>query len=128
MKKIFDDIETYNKGQYCPNCFFNNGTVCIGEFRTIEEAMNFPVKEIWCVNRTEDNKFNDYKAKGIRVLIMCDWSKNIQDSRKFIVVLLTKRGKMIYWDMNDLPIETKQFENSLNPKVLKALFSVSDEY
>ena len=44
-----------NKEAYCPNMFFDNGTVSIGEFITLDDAMNFPIKEIWCINRTEDN-------------------------------------------------------------------------
>ena len=43
-----------NKEAYCPNPIFNNGTVSIGEFKTIEDAMNFPMQEIWCINRTQD--------------------------------------------------------------------------
>jgi len=33
-----------NKEAYCPNPIFNNGTVSIGEFKTIEDAMNFPMQ------------------------------------------------------------------------------------
>ncbi len=46
-----------NKDLYCPNKIFDNNKITIGEFRTYEEAMDFPLHEIWCINRSEDNKF-----------------------------------------------------------------------
>ena len=78
------------KVSYCPNTFFNNGTISIGEFKTIDEAMNFPIKEIWCINRADDNKFQAYKSQGARILIICDWNKSIQDPTKFVVALVFK--------------------------------------
>ena len=116
-----------NKEAYCPNPIFNNGTVSIGEFKTIEDAMNFPMQEIWCINRTQDNKFNSYVSQGCRLLIICDWGKSIQDSQKFVVALISKSGKITYWDLNDLPINTKQYENSIDNDALTAIFAVADE-
>ena len=105
----------------------NNGTISIGEFKTIEDAMNFPMQEIWCINRTQDNKFNSYVSQGCRLLIICDWGKSIQDSQKFVVALISKRGKITYWDLNDLPINTRQYENSIDNDVLTAIYAVADE-
>ena len=116
-----------SKEAYCPNSFFDNGTISIGEFKTLDDAMNFPIKEIWCINRTEDNKFNSYVSQGCRLLIICDWNKSIQDSQKFVVALISKSGKITYWDLNDLPINTKQYENSIDNDVLTAIFAVADE-
>ena len=115
------------KEAYCPNPIFNNGTVSIGEFKTIEDAMNFPMQEIWCINRTQDNKFNSYVSQGCRLLIICDWGKSIQDSQKFVVALISKSGKITYWDLNDLPINTRQYENSIDNDVLTAIYAVVDE-
>jgi hypothetical protein len=116
-----------NKEAYCPNPIFNNGTISIGEFKTIEDAMNFPMQEIWCINRTQDNKFNSYVSQGCRLLIICDWGKSIQDSQKFVVALISKSGKITYWDLNDLPINTRQYENSIDNDVLTAIYAVADE-
>lgn len=116
-----------NKEAYCPNTIFNNDTVSIGEFKTIEDAMNFPMQEIWCINRTQDNKFNSYVSQGCRLLIICDWGKSIQDSQKFVVALISKSGKITYWDLNDLPINTRQYENSIDNDVLTAIYAVADE-
>lgn len=79
-----------NKEAYCPNMFFDNGTVSIGEFITLDDAMNFPIKEIWCINRTEDNKFQSYLSQGTRILIICSWNRGIQDPLKFVVALIHK--------------------------------------
>ena len=116
-----------DKQKWCPNQFFNNGIISIGEFKTVEESMNFPIKEIWCINRTNDNKFEAYKAQGTRILIICNWNKRIQDPTKFVVALVFKGGKIIYFDMNDLPINPKQYEDSIDDDVLMALFKVADE-
>ena len=116
-----------NKEAYCPNPIFNNGTVSIGEFKTIEDAMNFPIQEIWCINRTQGNKFNSYISKGCRLLIICDWGKSIQDPQKFVVALISKSGKITYWDINDLPINTRRYENSIGNDVLIAVYAVADD-
>lgn len=115
-----------SKEAYCPNSFFDNGTISIGEFKTLDDAMNFPIKGIWRINRTQDNKFNSYASQGCRLLIICDWNKSIQDSQKFVVALISKSGKITYWDLNDLPINTKQYENSIDNDVLTAIFAVID--
>ena len=94
--------------------FFDNGNVSIGEFKTIEEAMSFPLKETWCINRTLDNKFQAYKNQGTRILIICNWNKGIQDSTKFIVALVFKDGSIKYFDTNDLLMNEKQYENSID--------------
>lgn len=47
---------------FCPNMFFDENNIRIGEFKTLEECMKFPIREIWCINRREDNLFNKYKA------------------------------------------------------------------
>ena len=52
-----------NKEAYCPNPIFNNGTIAIGEFKTLDDAMGFPLKEIWCINRKGDNKFQGRKVE-----------------------------------------------------------------
>ena len=35
-----------SKEAYCPNSFFDNGTISIGEFKTLDDAMNFPIKKM----------------------------------------------------------------------------------
>ena len=50
-----------NKEKYCPNMFFDSDNVSIGEFKTIEEAMEYPLKGCWCVNREENNLFDKFE-------------------------------------------------------------------
>ena len=120
-----------SKEAYCPNSFFDNGTISIGEFKTLDDAMNFPIKEIWCINRTEDNKFQSYKSQGSRLLIICSWNRSIQDSLKFVVAVIHKDkvGKVYYWDMNDLPLypeeRKNQYEGSLGAASQETLQSSS---
>lgn len=119
--------QNINQERYCPNVFFDNGSISIGEFKTLDEAMNFPIQEIWCINRTEDNKYNSYRNQGARVLIICEWSKSIQDSRKFVVALVFNDGAIKYFDLNDLPIDAKSYEENLNNEALHAIYMVADE-
>lgn len=122
---MYGNILMDKKEAYCPNSFFDNGNVSIGEFKTMEDAMNFPLREIWSVNRVQDNEFNSYVSRGCRLLIICDWDKSIQDSQKFVVALISRSGKVTYWDMNDLPIDAKQYENSIDEDVLTAIFAAA---
>lgn len=50
------------KIEYCPNVLFENDNVSIGEFKTIEDCMNYPIKD-WCIAREEDNLFDLYKVQ-----------------------------------------------------------------
>jgi len=112
--------------------FFDNGTISIGEFKTLDDAMNFPIKEIWCINRTEDNKFQSYKSQGSRLLIICSWNRSIQDSLKFVVAVIHKDkvGKVYYWDMNDLPLypeeRKNQYECSLGDDATCTLYRIAN--
>ena len=121
-----------SKEAYCPNSFFDNGTISIGEFKTFDDAMNFPIKEIWHINRTEDNKFQSYKSQGSRFLIICSWNRSIQDSLKFVVAVIHKDkvGKVYYWDMNDLPLypeeRKNQYEGSLGDDATYTLYQIAN--
>lgn len=121
-----------NKETYCPNSFFDNGTISIGEFKTLDDAMNFPIKEIWCINRTEDNKFQSYKSQGSRLFIICSWNRSTQDPLKFVLALIHKDkvGKLYYWDMNDLPLypdeKKNQYEGSLGDDATYTLYQIAN--
>ena len=111
-----------SKSKWCPNVFFEKGSISIGEFKTLDDAMGFPIPDKWCVNRTVgDNKFEKYMALNVRVLIICDWSKSIQDSRKFVIALVYPDGQTIYFDFNDIQIDANEYETSLDEDVFNAI-------
>ena len=111
-----------SKSKWCPNVFFENDNISIGEFKTLDDAMAFPIPDKWCVNRTVgDNKFEKYMALNVRVLIICDWSKSIQDSRKFVIALVYPDGQTIYYDFNDIQIDANEYETSLDEDVFNAI-------
>lgn len=111
-----------SKSKWCPNVIFEKGNISIGEFKTLDEAMSFPIPDKWCVNRTVgDNKFEKYMALNVRVLIICDWSKSIQDSRKFVIALVYPDGQTIYFDFNDIQIDANEYETSLDEDVFNAI-------
>lgn len=135
LKKMKDNQingQKINKEAYCPNSFFNNDTISIGEFKTLDDAMNFPIKEIWCINRTEDNKFQSYKSQGSRLFIICSWNRSTQDPLKFVLALIHKDkvGKLYYLDMNDLPLypdeKKNQYEDSLGDDATYTLYQIAN--
>ena len=111
-----------SKSKWCPNVIFEKGNISIGEFKTLDEAMSFPIPDKWCVNRTVgDNKFEKFMVLNVRVLIICDWSKSIQDSRKFVIALVYPDGQTIYYDFNNIQIDANVYETSLDEDVFNAI-------
>lgn len=94
--------------------FFDSDNVSIGEFKTIEEAMEYPLKGCWCVNREENNLFDKYKQQGYHLLIICSWNR--QDIQRYVLAIVGQH-QVRYWDMNDIPIdilknEYEQYRNT----------------
>lgn len=97
--------EKLKRSTYCPNEFITRDDVSVGEFKTMDDVLNFPLKEIWDINRTKSNKFKQYQSKGIRMYIICNWNKSIQDPTKFILKMQYKSGRVKYIDMNSTLID-----------------------
>lgn len=117
------------KNKFCPNILVEDGNISVGEFNNIEEANAFPIQEIWCINRRDDNKFNAYKNQGSRILIICSWNRNDNDSLKYVLTLVHPNGKIHYWDMNDLPLypeqRKQQYECGLGDKITNTLHQIA---
>lgn len=56
-------MDIKQKELYCPNLIFDSDNISIGEFNNVEQYMNFPIKELWFINRLEGNKFQEYKSQ-----------------------------------------------------------------
>jgi len=114
------------KSNYCPNMFYDTEQVSIGEFNTLQECMNFPIHNIWCINRDEDNLFEKYKSQGNRVLIICCWNRS--DKWKFVVGIV-KGGNVKYFDLNDLPMDLVQldFESYLGRDAVAAIKGLNEQ-
>lgn len=123
------EINQEIKTKFCPNIIINDGNISVGEFKTLEDATEFPLQGIWCVNRENDNKFNAYKSQGTRIFVICSWRRDDSDSLKYVLALIHSNGKIHYWDMNDLPLypETKknQYEGSLGDKTTYELYQIA---
>ena len=128
-KKMNIEINQEIKTKFCPNIIINDGNISVGEFKTLEDATEFPLQGIWCVNRENDNKFNAYKSQGTRIFVICSWRRDDSDSLKYVLALIHSNGKIHYWDMNDLPLypETKknQYEGSLGDKTTYELYQIA---
>ena len=90
-----------NKEKYCPNALLFNDNFGIGELKTKEDVNDFPLKYFWNLDET----FKEYKAQNKKVFILCDWNKSIQDSTKFVLMLLSEDGEQTCYDMNNLKTE-----------------------
>lgn len=101
--------------------FYNANGVSIGEFKTLNDCMEFPIHNIWCINREDDNLFSKYKAQGFRVIIICCWNRI--DHWRFVVGII-KGGKRAYFDLNDLPMNfvVNEYEAYLGKE---AMFAIS---
>ena len=130
--KEYKSNKDMKKEAYCPNMLFDNSIISIGEFKTLDDAINFPLKENWFINRRQDNKFNSYKLQGYRILIICSWNRSIQDPLRFVVALIHKDkvGKPYYLDMDDLPLhsneEKNQYEDSLGDDAIQTLYQMAN--
>jgi len=111
---------TQQQSIYCPNSIFDNGVISIGEFKTMNDCMNYPIKD-WCITREEDNKFDAYKRQGDRLLIICSWNRT--DSQRFVVAIASRNHKIKYFDLNDLPMDlvAKDYEQSLGNDAISIL-------
>ncbi len=111
---------TQQQSIYCPNSIFDNGVISIGEFKTMNDCMNYPIKD-WCITREEDNKFDAYKRQGDRLLIICSWNRT--DSQRFVVAIASRNHKIKYFDLNDLPMDliAKTYEQSLGNDAISIL-------
>ena len=111
---------TQQQSIYCPNSIFDNGVISIGEFKTMNDCMNYPIKD-WCITREEDNKFDAYKRQGDRLLIVCSWNRT--DSQRFVVAIASRNHKIKYFDLNDLPMDliAKTYEQSLGNDAISIL-------
>lgn len=53
------------KEAYCPNMFFDNSIISIGEFKTLDDAMNFPIKRFGILIEVKIINSNPINHKGI---------------------------------------------------------------
>lgn len=116
-------MDNSNINKYCPNQIYSSESVSIGEFKTIDDFMSYPLHEIWCINRIEDNKFEQYKQQGYTLLIICCWKR--KDSQRFVLTIAKQGHLLKYFDLNDLPMDliAEDFENSLGNEALGILQS-----
>lgn len=122
------------KNNYCPNIIAEDAStnVSMGEFKTIQDAMNFPISGIWCINRVGDgNKFEKYKNIGTRILIICSWQRLNSDCLKYVVVLISTEGKCLFFNMNDITIypesAVEEYKSSLGEIINNALSKIVQE-
>lgn len=86
-----------------PNPIYDDGTVFLGEFKTKEDALLYPIPNEWCTSNSS-NKFNQYVKGGYRLFII--ENKTLDEPLKYVCASVFK-GNVAYWDVNDI----KQCEN-----------------
>ena len=107
--KQFDDIinNSLEKAMK-PNPVYDDGTVFMGEFKTKEDALLYPIPNEWCTSNSS-NKFNQYTRDGYRLFVI--ENKSLDEPLKHVCASVFK-GRVIYWDVNDI----QQLENLANPR------------
>ena len=80
--KQFDNIlRTAIQKAMKPNPIYDNGTIFMGEFKTKEDALLYPIPNNWCTSNSS-SKFNQYTQGGYRLFII--ENKTLDEPLKYV--------------------------------------------
>ena len=90
---IRDEIQKAMK----PNPIYDDGTIFMGEFKTKEDALLYPIPNEWCTSNSS-SKYNQYVGDGYRLFVI--ENKSLDEPLKYVCASVYN-GRVIYWDVND---------------------------
>ncbi len=105
-----------------PNPIYDDGTIFMGEFKTKEDALLYPIQNNWCTSNSS-SKFNTYTVGGYRLFII--ENKSLDEPLKHVCASIFN-GRVIYWDVNDRQLyedlrDEGDVENSEHEKYQRTL-------
>lgn len=106
--------------KYCPNMLYSGNNVTIGEFKTLEECMNYPLKDVWPLK----SMFEKHKIEGDRFFIINSMNRYIFDPYRWVILVVHRDKTKEYYDAYDMPIVEffwNEYENSLGKKGRNAI-------
>ena len=113
----------------CPNKFYDDGNITIGEFKNKKDAALCPLKPIYDSNYgfcvCSELGFNKYNKQGYRIIVIIDKSKILANDITKYVFALVKDGGIDMWNANNnsMKADTWKYINNLPKKAREALLS-----
>jgi hypothetical protein len=101
-----------------PNQIYDDGTIFMGEFKTKENALLYPISNEWCTS-----KYDQYVGNGYRLFVI--ENKSLDEPLKYVCASVYN-GRVIYWDVNDNQLyETYQL--TLPKQIVDYLYNIAVE-
>ena len=129
---IRDEIQKAMK----PNPIYDDGTIFMGEFKTKEDALLYPIPNEWCTSNSS-SKYNQYVGDGYRLFVI--ENKSLDEPLKYVCASVYN-GRVIYWDVNDNQLyedlrdytnvnnsEHETYQRTLPKQIVDYLYNIAAE-
>ena len=119
-----------------PNPIYDDGTIFMGEFKTKEDALLYPIPNEWCTSNSS-SKYNQYVGNGYRLFVI--ENKSLDEPLKYVCASVYN-GRVIYWDVNDNQLyedlrdytnvnnsEHETYQRTLPKQIVDYLYNIAAE-
>ena len=116
-----------------PNPIYDNGVVFVGEFKTKEDALLYPIPNNWCTSNSS-SKFNQYTQGGYRLFII--ENKTLYEPLKYVCASVFM-GNVKYWNTEGFSLleelrceynindsEHQKYQSTLPKEVISYLYDI----
>ena len=117
-----------------PNPIYDNGVVFVGEFKTKEDALLYPIPNNWCTSNSS-SKFNQYTQGGYRLFII--ENKTLDEPLKYVCASVFM-GNVKYWNTEGFSLleelrceynindsEHQKYQSTLPKEVISYLYDIA---
>ena len=118
--KQFDNIlRTAIQKAMKPNPIYDDGTIFMGEFKTKEDALLYPIPNNWCTSNSS-SKFNQYTQDEYRLFII--ENKILDEPLKYVCASIFM-GNVKYWNtlFEELRNEHQKYQATLPKEIISYL-------
>ena len=133
--KQFDNIlRTAIQKAMKPNPIYDDGTIFMGEFKTKEDALLYPIPNNWCTSNSS-SKFNQYTQGGYRLFII--ENKTLDEPLKYVCASIFM-GNVKYWntegyrlfeelrgEYNIIDNEHQKYQATLPKEIISYLYNIA---
>lgn len=133
--KQFDNIlHTAIQKAMKPNPIYDDGTIFMGEFKTKEDALLYPIPNNWCTSNSS-SKFNQYTQGGYRLFII--ENKTLNEPLKYVCASVFM-GNVKYWntegyslfeelrgEYNIINNEHQKYQATLPKEIISYLYNIA---
>lgn len=117
-----------------PNPIYDDGTIFMGEFKTKEDALLYPIQNNWCTSNSA-NKYNLYVNGGYRLFVI--ENKSLDEPLKYVCASIFE-GRVVYWDVNGIRLyedlrdegdsensEHEKYQRTLPKEIVSYLYNIA---